>query len=97
MCISSPIDLGAEVFAEIEAVLAVKNDRCDAPIPAISAKAAHDAERQPQFKLIFTQSRFPIGGNLVDPAGGASSTRVAVSVAVMVSGSAVVLWCDPRN
>lgn len=96
MCITSPIDFGPEFFAEIEAVVAVKNDRCDAPIPAISANAAHDAEGQPQLKLIFTQSNFPIGGNLLDPAA-ASLRRVAVSMAVTVSVPAAVLWCDPRS
>lgn len=49
-----------KIFTEIEAVLAVKDDRSNAPIPAVSAKAAHEAQANQQLNSIFTQSSFPI-------------------------------------
>jgi hypothetical protein len=37
------IEVRPEVFAEIEPVTAVENDGSDVPIPAVRAKAAHEA------------------------------------------------------
>lgn len=50
----------AEIFAEIEAVSKVENNRPNVPIPAVSAKAAQEAQSDPQLKTTVTQSSFPI-------------------------------------
>ena len=55
------MELRAEIFAEIEAVSEVKDERPDVPIPAVSTHASDKAEREPQLNSIFTQSSFPIG------------------------------------
>lgn len=54
------MELRPEIFAEIEAVSEVKDERPDVPIPAVGTHASDKAEREPQLNSIFTQSGFSI-------------------------------------